>query len=118
MFNYTYYLSSGYFPTNSRIILKESWLKMPPLDWWKKFKRPVTSLVGRGVATQAICFKVENRVNVSHMESSENKSEEGGAAAESQVSSTIFERKPQCVLLQTCDVEIRDDTNTSEIAIG
>ncbi|GBL76187.1 hypothetical protein AVEN_234464-1 [Araneus ventricosus] len=44
------------------------------------------------------------------MESSENKSEVGGAAAESQVLSSISERKPQCVLLQTCDVKIRNDT--------
>ncbi|GBN40569.1 hypothetical protein AVEN_40279-1 [Araneus ventricosus] len=29
---------------------------MPALDWWKKFKRPVTSLVGRGVATSIITF--------------------------------------------------------------
>ncbi|GBN56081.1 hypothetical protein AVEN_206947-1 [Araneus ventricosus] len=31
----TQYLSLDYFPTNSRIIFKESWLKMPALDWWK-----------------------------------------------------------------------------------
>ncbi|GBN52144.1 hypothetical protein AVEN_1231-1 [Araneus ventricosus] len=40
------------------------------------------------------------------MESSENKSEVGGAVTESQVLSTISERKPQCVLLQTCDVKL------------
>ncbi|GBO06496.1 hypothetical protein AVEN_211540-1 [Araneus ventricosus] len=53
----------------------------------------------RGQHNQVICFKVENRANVSHMESLENKSEVGGAIAESQVLSTISERKPQCVLL-------------------
>ncbi|GBN33508.1 hypothetical protein AVEN_183320-1 [Araneus ventricosus] len=39
---------------HSRLIFKESWLKMPALDWWKKFKSPVTSLVGRGVATDTM----------------------------------------------------------------
>ncbi|GBM06747.1 hypothetical protein AVEN_62991-1 [Araneus ventricosus] len=47
------------------------------------------------------------------MESLENKSEVGGAVAESQVLSTISERKPQCVLLQTCDVKIRNDTKVT-----
>ncbi|GBL77967.1 hypothetical protein AVEN_143292-1 [Araneus ventricosus] len=47
------------------------------------------------------------------MESLENKSEVGGAVAESQVLSTISERKPQCVLLQTCDVKIRIDTKVT-----
>ncbi|GBM37451.1 hypothetical protein AVEN_263129-1 [Araneus ventricosus] len=32
---YTYYLFLDYFPTNSRIIFKESWLKMPALYWWE-----------------------------------------------------------------------------------
>ncbi|GBM80707.1 hypothetical protein AVEN_137226-1 [Araneus ventricosus] len=67
----------------------------------------------RGQHNQAICFKVENRANVSHMDSLENKSEVGGAVAESQVLSTISERKPQCVLLQTCDVKIRNDTKVT-----
>ncbi|GBM98544.1 hypothetical protein AVEN_149516-1 [Araneus ventricosus] len=31
----THYLFLDYFPTNSRLIFKESWLKMPALDWWK-----------------------------------------------------------------------------------
>ncbi|GBM75521.1 hypothetical protein AVEN_180635-1 [Araneus ventricosus] len=44
------------------------------------------------------------------MESFENISEVGGATAESQVLSTFSERKPQCVLLQTFDVKIRNDT--------
>ncbi|GBO10028.1 hypothetical protein AVEN_147953-1 [Araneus ventricosus] len=67
----------------------------------------------KGQHNQVICFKVDNRANVSRMESSENKSEVGEAAAESQVLSTIFERKPQCVLLQTCDVKIRNDTKVT-----
>ncbi|GBM69826.1 hypothetical protein AVEN_43961-1 [Araneus ventricosus] len=67
----------------------------------------------KGQHNQAICFKVENKTNVSHMESLENKSEVGGAVAESQVLSTISERKPQCVLLQTCDVKIRNDTKVT-----
>ncbi|GBL94651.1 hypothetical protein AVEN_83970-1 [Araneus ventricosus] len=67
----------------------------------------------KGQHNQAICFKVENKTNVSHMESLEDKSEVGGAVAESQVLSTISERKPQCVLLQTCDVKIRNDTRVT-----
>ncbi|GBL61832.1 hypothetical protein AVEN_19745-1, partial [Araneus ventricosus] len=67
----------------------------------------------KGQHNQAICFKVENKTNVSHMESLENKSEVGGAVAESQVLSTISERKPQCVLLQTCDIKIRNDTKVT-----
>ncbi|GBL95282.1 hypothetical protein AVEN_37736-1 [Araneus ventricosus] len=47
------------------------------------------------------------------MESSGTKSEVGGAAAESLVLSTISQRKPQCVLLQTCDVKIRNDTEVT-----
>ncbi|GBN64722.1 hypothetical protein AVEN_227272-1 [Araneus ventricosus] len=47
------------------------------------------------------------------MESLENKLEVGGAVAESRVSSTISERKPQCVLLQTFDVKIRNDTKVT-----
>ncbi|GBM41746.1 hypothetical protein AVEN_173141-1 [Araneus ventricosus] len=67
----------------------------------------------RGQYNQAICFKVENRANVSHMELLGNKSEVGGAVVESQVLSTISERKPQCALLQTCDVKIRNDTKVT-----
>ncbi|GBL96989.1 hypothetical protein AVEN_254050-1 [Araneus ventricosus] len=39
--------------------------------------------------------------------------EMGGVVAESRVLSTISERKPQCVLLQTCDVKIRNDTKVT-----
>ncbi|GBO06769.1 hypothetical protein AVEN_97837-1 [Araneus ventricosus] len=67
----------------------------------------------RGQHNQALSFKEENRANVSHMELLENKSEVGGAVAESQVLSTISERNPQCVLLQTCDVKIRNDTKVT-----
>ncbi|GBN21195.1 hypothetical protein AVEN_184215-1 [Araneus ventricosus] len=54
MFIYTYYLSLGYLPTNSRIIFKRVLAEDACSGLVEKFKRPVTSLVGRGVATPRI----------------------------------------------------------------
>ncbi|GBM34544.1 hypothetical protein AVEN_77511-1 [Araneus ventricosus] len=56
MFIYTHYLSLGYFPTNSRIIFKRVLAEDVCSGLMEKFKRVVTSLVGRGVATNCVMF--------------------------------------------------------------
>ncbi|GBN47370.1 hypothetical protein AVEN_245671-1 [Araneus ventricosus] len=75
MFISTYYFSLGYFPTNSRIIFKRVLAEDACSGLVEKFKRPVTSLVGRGDATRSYGQAEAQRKNEKRTEEKTKKTE-------------------------------------------